>query len=567
MFGKYRRMIGLVLVLTTVLGLLVGVARAQDEAVLVIGWEQEPDVLGDGSSSTFSQLLGDFYSRKAYGWNGAYQVYSDMMAEIPSIENGMVTTNEAGNTVVTHKLKEGLLWSDGEAVTADDCLFGHKLFSDTSTGSIFRSDYPSVVESLEKVDDLTIVQTFNTVYPDFLGSDNITVMPQCRYPEHVLQPLMDANGGTIDGLSFFTTGEGWVGFGPYTLESWTKGDNITMVANPNWTGQQPAFGRVILKFILESAQMQNALDTGEIDVAFNWQNDMLEGYQAIEGVEIWNTGSPYADALWFNIDEDGNNHPALRDVNVRKAIIHAIDRANITTAIAGEGVPVPGAFDSSVWWPEGLEILGYDVALANQLLDEAGWVDSNGDGLRDKDGLNLILKFFTTPRQSRIDYQLAIQANLQEVGIGTQLFQVPGPAVLFASLTNLGIMASSDYDLAIYASSNDPVSPNVDPSSFSCAGIPSPENPASGNFSHYCDPAFDELIPQIASTLDPAARLALKHQSVELMNSANFWAGLYVRVTWYAVRTDRVNTEGVKDGLGTLASNWFQQIEYWQPAG
>jgi len=567
MLGNSKRLLSMSLVLVFMLGLLVGVAHAQDEKVLVFGWEQEPDQLGDGSTSTFSQLLGDFFSRKAYGWNSQYVAYSDMMAEIPSVENGMVTTNADGNTVVTHKLKEGLKWSDGQPITADDCLFGHKLFTDTSTGTIFRSDYPTVVASMEKVDDLTIVQTFNKPYPDFLGSDNITVMPQCRYPAHVLQPLMDANGGTVDGLPFFTTGEGYVGYGPYVLESWTKGDNITFVTNPNWVGQAPAFTKVVAKFILESAQMQNALETGEIDVAFNWQNDMLAGYQAIDGAEVFNTAGVYADALWFNIDEAGNNHPALRNVKVRKAIIQAIDRASITAAIAGEGVPVPGAFDSSVWWPDGLEVLGYDVAAANALLDEAGWVDSNGDGTRDKDGMELILKFFTTPRQSRIDYQLAIQAALKEVGIGTQIFQVPGPAVLFASITNRGIMASSDYDLAIYASSNDPISPNVDPNSFGCAGLPSPENPSGSNFSHFCSADFDALTPLIAAETDPAKRHELKHQSVQIMNDAEFWAGLYARVTWYAVRTDRVNTEGLKDGLGTLASNWFQNIEFWTPAG
>jgi peptide/nickel transport system substrate-binding protein len=562
-----RKHLSLAIVILTMLTLVVGVAHAQDGTILVLGWEQEPDVLGDTSTSTFSQLLSDFISRKAYGWDSSYQVYSDLMAEIPTFENGMVTTNDAGNTVVTHHLKEGLLWSDGTPITADDCLLGHTLFSDTATGSIFRSDYPAVVESLEKVDDLTLVQTFNKAYPDYLGSDNITVMPQCRYPAHVLQPLMDANNGSVDGLPYFTTGEGFVGFGPYMLESWTKGDNITLVANPNWGGQQPAFDTVVLKFIVETAQMQNALETGEIDVAFNFPDDVAPGYQAIDGVEVFNTVGVYADAMWFNIDENGNNHPALRDVNVRKAIIHAIDRASITTAIAGEGISVPGAFDSPVWWPEGLEILGYDVALANQLLDEAGWVDSNGSGTRDKDGLELILKFFTTPRQSRIDYQLSIQAALQEVGIGTQVFQVPGPSVLFASLTNRGIMAASDYDLAIYASSNDPISPNVDPSSLGCSGVPSPENPGGGNFSHFCNPAFDELTTQIAAETDPAVRLDLKHQSVRLMNDAYFWAGLYPRVTWYAVRLDRVNTEGVQGGLGTLASNWFQHIEFWQPAG
>lgn len=563
MFRKYRRLIGLMLVLTTLLGVLVGVARAQGDNVVVIGWEQEPDIMSPLSTSTFSQLLRDFYSRNVWDWDTNFNIYPIMVTEIPTVENGMVTTNEAGNTVVTYKLREGMKWSDGEAITADDCLFGHELYSNTATGSIFRSDYPNVVESVVKVDDYTVIQTFNTPYPDYVSD---TVHLQCRYPEHVLRPLMEANGGTVDGLPYFTRAEGMVGYGPYILESWTPGDNITFVANPNWDGQAPALDRVIIKFITETAQMQNALETGEIDVAFNWPDNLVSSYSAIEGVEVWNTVGVYADAVWFNIDPEGRQHPALKDPNVRLAIGMAINRQAATEAIVGPGTPLPTAFDAERWRPDDLELIEYNPDMAKQLLDEAGWVDSDGDGIRDKDGLNLILKFFTTPRQSRIDYQLAIQADLRAVGIGTQLFQVPGPAVLFASLTNRGIMASGDYDMAIYASSNDPITPNIDPDSFSCAGRPSPENPSGSNFSFVCNERLDELIDLIRSNTDPVSRLEQKHEAVRLMNSLVFWVGLYPRVTNYAAAADRLDTSTMKD-LGTLAANWFQKIEFWQPAG
>src|SRR5690606_1450931 len=146
--------------------------------------------------------------------------------EIPTVENGLVTTNDAGNTVVTYKIREGLLWSDGEPITADDFLFGHRIFSDTSTGTIARANYPEVVESVEKVDDYTVVQTFNTVFPDYV-SDGVYL--QGRFPQHVIEPLMDANGGSLDGLPYFTRGEGVVGYGPYIFDNWIPGESITFV--------------------------------------------------------------------------------------------------------------------------------------------------------------------------------------------------------------------------------------------------------------------------------------------------------------------------------------------------
>jgi peptide/nickel transport system substrate-binding protein len=356
-----------------------------------------------------------------------------------------------------------------------------------------------------------------------------------------------------------------VGYGPYVLDTWLPGESLTFTRNEFWDGQAPAFDTVILRFITETAQLQNALENGEIDLAFNFPDDLEAGYAAIEGVETWNTLSVYDDGLWFNVRADGTQHPALKDVNVRTAIVHAIDRETNTAAIVGPGIPLPRAYDSFRWIPEDVELIGYDVDAANALLDEAGWIDSNGNGTRDKDGVELILRFFTTPRQSRIDYQLAIQANLQAVGIGTQLFQVPGPAVLFASFTNRGILATGDYDLAIYASANDPISPNINPSNLGTSGIPSAENPSGSNYSGVSIPRLDELIPLISTNTDPESRLEQKHESVRLLVDEVYWAGLLPRVTRYAISTAVVDPASAQEN-GTLAANWFQKIEFWQPA-
>ncbi len=348
------------------------------------------------------------------------------------------------------------------------------------------------------------------------------------------------------------------------IESWTPGESVIFVKNQNWVGEAPVIDRVIISFITEIAQLKNALETGEIDLAFNFPDNLAPDYKAIEGIEVWNTLSVYDDALWFNIDPEGTQNPALKDINVRKALIHAIDRETITASIVGEGVPVPRTFDSFRWQPDELEYLGYDVDLANQLLDEAGWVDSNGNGSRDKDGVELILRFYTTPRQSRIDYQLAIQADLQKAGVGTQLFQVPGPAILFASFTNRGILATGDYDLAIYAFNNDPISPNINPSGLGTSGIASAENPDGNNFSFFSNSRVDELIELIRSNTDPVSREEQKYESVTLINDAVFWEGLLPRVTWYALRGDRFDASTFQ-GNGTLGGNWFQKVEFWKP--
>jgi peptide/nickel transport system substrate-binding protein len=557
MFKKSLRLLGVGLALS--LTLVFGV-KAQDSKTLVLGWEQEPDQVAPFTTMTFSQLLQSFYGRNVWDWDTNFKIYPIMVTEIPTHENGMVKEVD-GKTEVTYKLKPNLKWSDGQPITSADCEFGHKLYTDKSTATFSRGDYPDAIESFKKVDDLTFTLTYKGPFPDYTGSGNSVAFAHCEHPAHVLEPILKEKG-TLDGSPYVTTAQGLVGYGPYKFDSWTKGDNMTFVTNENWDGPKPAFDKLVVKFIEDTSQMKNALDTGEIDLSFNWQDTLVKDYTALSNVEVFNTSGVYADAMWFNIRADGNQNPAMKDPIVRKAIIEAIDRKSNNEALAN-GSPVPGAFDAKNWWPDNLDVIQYNPDDAKKLLDDAGWKVGD-DGIRIKDGVKLILRFYTTTRQQRMDYQLAIQQNLKDVGISVQLFPIPS-AVLFANFPNRGQMATGDYDLAIYASSNDPITPNIDPGSFSCNGIPTQSNPDGQNFSGVCDKKLDELIKQIQVETDPAKRLELKHESVKILNDLNFWAGLYPRLEWYAARTDRLDTSTIKD-MGTLASNFFQKIENWKPA-
>jgi peptide/nickel transport system substrate-binding protein len=559
MFKKSLRLLAVSLAVSAMLTLVFGV-KAQDAKTLVIGWEQEPDQVAPFTTMTFSQLALNFYGRNVWDWDTNFKIYPIMVTEIPTHENGMVK-EDGGKTAVTYHLKPNMKWSDGQPITSADCEFGHKLYSDTSTATFTRGDYPASIESFTKVDDLTFTLTYKGPFPDYTGSGNSVAFAHCEHPAHVLEPILKEKG-TLDGSPYVTTAQGLVGYGPYKLESWTKGDNMTFVANENWDGQKPGFDKVVLKFITESAQMKNALETGEIDLAFNWANNLVKDYSAISNAEVFNTTSVYQDAVWFNIRADGNQNPAMKDPKVRLAIIEAIDRVSANAALA-DGAEIPGAFDAKNWWPANLEIPKYDPENAKKLLDEAGWTVGD-DGIRVKDGVKLILRFYSTIRQQRNDYQLAIQQNLRDVGVSVQVFPIQA-AVLFADYSNRGQMATGDYDISIYASSNDPISPNLDPGSFSCDAIPTQQNPNGQNFSGVCDKKLDELIQQIPVETDPAKRLDMKHESVKILSDLNFWAGLYPRLTWYAARTDVLDTSTIKD-MGTLASNYFEKVEYWKPA-
>ncbi|HEX2621467.1 MAG TPA: ABC transporter substrate-binding protein, partial [Phototrophicaceae bacterium] len=293
---KFTRLLALTLLVTVVMSLGITAVSAQDGATIVIGWEQEPDLASPLSSSAFGAYFSNFYQRDVWDWKGeAREIYPIMVEEIPSIENGLVSTVdvtlEDGTTaqapVVTYKLHSGMVWSDGKPVTADDCMFYDSLMKQADPVDSFqRGFYPDVVASAEKVDDLTVKITYNTPWPDFLTSAVLS----CAFPAHKFLGdngagfTMDADGdgafdANVDDAPYFQAFASidpneLVGYGPYILQSFSAGQNATLVVNPNWGlnawETKPAITTIITQFITESAQMENSMQVGDIDLAFNF---------------------------------------------------------------------------------------------------------------------------------------------------------------------------------------------------------------------------------------------------------------------------------------------------------
>jgi peptide/nickel transport system substrate-binding protein len=564
MLVKTHRILGIALILIAMLTLVVGI-KAQDEVTIVIGWEQEPPLLSPRSDMAFAALMNQFFSRDVWNWDVNNQIFPVMVTDIPSPQNGLVSETAEGNTVVTYKLRPGMKWSDGEPITADDCLFVHQLYMDPGTLTFQRASYPEVVASVEKVDDLTVVMTYNTPFPDYLTNAYLS----CGLPEHILGPELAEKGNLDD--SAYWTGQNSVGYGPYVLSNWTVGDSMTFTKNPNWDGQQPAISTVILRFITDSAQMVNALEAGEIDLAFNFSDDLLPSYSAIDGVTVFSTDGVFGDAIWINVGNGG--HVALRDVNVRKAIIEAIDRETLAHELVSPTANVPKSWYAAQYWPEDLPILTYNVDDANKLLTDAGWIDDDDNPATPRvssgvegvtDGFPLVLRFYTTTRQIRMDYQVAIQEYLNAVGVGTLLNPVPAN-LLFGDFLEGGILDTGGFDLSIFALSTNPLTPFADaPDWFGCDGVPTAEKPNGNNGWGWCDPEWDALDLQVGSTVDPVARLELAHQAVQHFYDGQFWHGLYLRQTHYAL-SNNFDVESAK-GVGVLNSNYFDKIEYWLPA-
>jgi peptide/nickel transport system substrate-binding protein len=553
------------LVLMMVMGIGMATVTAQDENILVFAWEQEPSQLSPMVSMTWGSLMQNFYQRDTWDWDVNREIFPVMATEIPTFDNGMVVTLENGNTQVTYKLREGMLWSDGEAITAEDCQWWHdRIMMDPTSGTIQRDTYPEVVESFETIDDYTFVMTYNVPWPDYLNSNTAT----CGYPQHILEPQLD-EFGILDSTPYFNPANvaDVVAYGPYVFEYWDVGNEISFMKNANWDGNEPAFDRLVLRQIPESAQIQNAFEVGDVDIAFMFSDDLVEGYQAFDGAEVFSTPGVYGDAIWMNYGNNDEGSP-LEDVNIRMAIVHAIDRGTLAEELIGPGTDIPKSWLSSQFWPEDLGLIEYDPVKAEEMLDAAGYPRPADDpeGIRvNADGQQLIFRFFTTTRQLRMDYQVFIESYLADVGIKVQLMPIQA-GYLFDSFLNRGVLKTGSFDLAIFALSSGPLSPMFDADSwYGCSGIPGPDNTAGNNGWGFCSPEFDEADVMVGTTVNPDERMEYAYTAQREFFNAQFWHGLYLRPTWYAFNTDAVDVSTVGD-LGTLSSNYFNHIEDWQPA-
>ncbi len=554
--------------------------RAQDESTLIIGFEQEPPNLRPLNNLTYGGLLETFYVRDLWEYNVARQPVPVMVAELPTEENGRVVMTEEGNTAVTITLREGLQWSDGTPITAADCEASHTIRHDPSTSSLInRAGYPNVVESFVRSEDdeLTFTITYTGIFPDYLAADE---KPECRYPAHVINPIIEA-GNLLEDSDYFYGNEEHGGFrtvsyGPYALLEWNIGSDAVFVRNPYWDGQEPAWDRLVVPFITDSTQLRNALTQGEIDIAYNFSEDQIAAYGEIADVETFGISSVYADALWVRSGSIGNsdNHGgnALEDVRVRQALAHAVDRHALAEELVGPGTVVPLSWYPEGFQPDDLPYLDYDPDLARQLLDEAGWVQTGaplvegGDGVRAKDGVELSnLRLVSTPNELRNNYQIFVQDYLAQVGIGVDIEIIPATN-LFAGYTDNGTLTTYQWDLAIFANSAKALTPLGDPDSYRCSGIPSSENPNGFNPWQFCNPRYDEVDELLAVTPPGDERTALSQEAVRLHVAGEFWHGLRLRATWFAVNSAVVNPASVEAYVGSLDSNWFNQVEYWEAA-
>jgi peptide/nickel transport system substrate-binding protein len=535
-------------------------AQAQDRNTLVVGFAQEPDNMnGFYSSMAFAQWANDLVQASLYDFSDELQPVLVLAAEVPTRENGGISEDFQEYTV---KLKPGLKWSDGKPLTAEDLVFTYQMIKDPANNMLQGSNIRDALEEAEVLDETTFRLRFNAPKPfpeDLIGSPGLSTI----LPAHIFRPIYEAEG-TIENAA--ENQDPTVFSGPYVLREWRRGESMLFEANPNYVFGEPKIKRVLIRFFPDTDSQYAALAAGQLDFVPNVsEGDIPRVAASNPDLKIVTVFGGYIESLWLNLRTDEHpraGHPALKDVRVRRALRLAIDRETITRELlAGATKPTDSIYAGSPFENKELGVTPYDPEAAAKLLDEAGWT-LGPDGIRQKDGVKLEMRYSTTTAGWRNNIQAVIQQQLAKVGVSVILEKYPA-SEFFGAFVNRGINAIGEYDIAEYANNTsltNPANATVD-EALNCKQIPNESNPGGQNFTGFCSPEMDEASRITKTSLDPEERLAAAYKIQEIMRDQVPLINLFPRGDNYAYNTKRFAGE-IRIGSG-VGNQWFD-IMNWE---
>ena len=453
-------------------------------------------------------------------YNPDGEIVPVLATRVPNAENGGFSEDR---TRITWTLREDALWSDGTPVTADDVIFTWR-YCTAPGGGCARTRAFENVASVEAVDERTVairfVEPTSFPYDPFVSSLS-PILQAAQFADC----LGEAAAGCTD------ANLGPIGTGPYVVSDFGADGTILYEFNPHYRGVEsglPYFGEVILKgggtaeaaarslFVLNQADYAWNLQIepevlasisegggGTIVSAFTTLVERLVMNQTNPDPDLGDLRSEYADGA--------NPHPFLTDPVVGRALSLAIDRDTLVRTGYGEQAgrptcnvwPAPPAQAST----NNDECLVQNMDLAKEILDDAGIVDSDGDGVREREGVPLRILFQTSTNSVRQASQELIQGWWGELGVETQLKHVNSSVFFGNDITSPDTVGKFYADVQMYANSGSGVDPESYLGSWVTSEIAGAANSFLGsNVPRFQSDEYDRLFAELQTTVDTRRR-------------------------------------------------------------
>ena len=447
----------------------------------------------------------------------------------------------ADGVTYTFHLSKDATWHDGVDVTADDVVFSFDALANPDTGSVYTGSFVDSVASWRAVDDDTFEIVAKEPVFTFLYELVAYIVPKHIWEDVPLSEWRHDPGATG------TDPARVIGSGPFKFQEWRQGESVTLVRNDDYHGKVPYIDTYTLTVWPEQTAAVNALLNGEVDVSALEPSD-IAAIEGTPGIVVDNFDSRGFFYYEFNLNDEVTT--LWQDERVRQAMFYALDRESIVNDILlGYGTVAEGTQPviSYAYAPDQITTkYTFDPEKAKALLAEAGWTDTDGDGIVDKDGTPLSFEFLYFSGRPTIDQLVAyMQDAWGAIGIDMTPRAMEFAALIEATTTNL------DWEVAFYGFSWDATF--LQDAMFGCD-----QYQVGFNDMKYCNPELDEIFAETKRTFDEEARRELLIEASNIVNDDQPVGVLYFD-QGHAAYTDKLQNFNPGPWGIDLSYVWIQQ--------
>lgn len=496
-----------------VLALLVAAPVVAAREQIVIGMAQYPATLNPNIESMLakSYLLG-LTARPFTAHDADWELVCMLCTELPTLENGKAWLEDLPDgtqgIAATYTIQPGATWGDGTPVTTRDVLFTYEVGRHPDSG-ISNAELYRRILSIDVADDKTFTMHFDRVEFAYNAINDFRLLPAHLEAAAFAEPAAYRNRTLFDAAPA-TPG---LYFGPYRVVSVEPGAEIVLERNPTWWGREPAFRRIVLRAIENTAALEANLLSGAIDYVAGELGLTLDQALAFEKRHGARFDVVYKPVLFYEHVDLNLDNPVLADPRVRQALLYALDRATLVQQLFEGKQTVATSFMSPLDWVHADDIAqyGYDPGKAAALLDAAGWI-LGGDGLRrNASGDTLAFEIMSTAGdRTRELVEQVLQSHWRKVGVDIRIRNEP--ARVFFGQT---VSQRRFPDMALFAWLSAPE--HVPRTTLHSEMIPTAENGWTGqNYPGYANPEMDRLIDEIELELDRGKRKEMWHRIQEI---------------------------------------------------
>ncbi len=435
---------------------------------------------------------------------------------------------------ITFKLKPNLKWADNQPLSSADVMFTWQAVTDEKNASPYASDF-LLVKKAETPDPQTFRVTYAQAYAPALDSwAGLQILPK-----HLLE------GKDLHTTAFARKP---VGSNYYKLDNWKHGEHLMLSRNANSVLGPAQIDSLVTRIIPDNSAQFLELMADNIDLMgldpIKYSRIIPARPELLKKLALYKElGNSYT-YMGFNL-----KHKPFDDVRVRRAINYAIDKQEIIDGVyLGLGINIASPYKPGTRWSNpALQPYPYDPAKARALLKEAGFTDSNGDGILERDGKPFSFEIITNQNKEREKSAVLIQRRLKEVGIDVRI-----RAIEWASFISRFIK-TGDFDVVVlgWGLGLDPDQYNIWHSS--------QQAPGQFNFIGYNNPKIDALLEQGRLELNPDKRMVIYHKFAEILleDSPIIYLSAGYGLTAIHKRVKGIDDPAPPAGIGHNSQDWY----------